>query len=208
MCAMTRTVAPARARRIVDALGDRPLVLVGIMGCGKSSVGRRLAQALELPFVDADTEIEIAANLTIKEIFAQHGEPYFRAGEQRVIARLLKNGAQILATGGGAYMNAETRAAVGEAALSIWLKAELDIVFDRVRRKPTRPLLENPDPKGALAALLAEREPVYAEADLMVLSRDVPHEQVVLDIVEALEAHLGIVPDADADSDSELARSR
>ena len=137
MSAQSRALEEGRARRLVDALDGRAIVLVGIMGCGKSSVGRRLAGALELPFVDADTEIELAANLTIKEIFAQHGEPYFRAGEQRVIARLLRNGAQVLATGGGAYMNGETRAAIAEAGIAVWLRAELDVIYERVRRRPT-----------------------------------------------------------------------
>jgi len=191
MSAQARIVEADRARRLTAALGGRAVVLVGIMGCGKSSVGRRLAQALDLPFVDADTEIEAAANLTIAEIFAQHGEPYFRAGEQRVIARLLKQGAQVLATGGGAYMNAETRAEIARTAVSVWLKADLDIVMSRVRRKPTRPLLNDPDPEGVMRRLMAERYPVYAEADVTVPSRDVPHDTVVLDIVAALETHLG-----------------
>lgn len=194
MAATAQFIEPDRARRIVEALGRRPVVLVGIMGCGKSSVGRRLAQGLDLPFVDADTEIERAANLTIKEIFAQHGEPYFRAGEQRVIARLLRDGAQVLATGGGAFMSADTREAIRAAAVSVWLRAELDVVYERVWWRPTRPLLDHPDPKGELARLMALREPVYAEADMAVWSRDVPHDAVALDIVEALETHLGLVP--------------
>ncbi|WP_067338332.1 shikimate kinase [Stappia indica] len=194
MSVLPNLVEEERAARLVTGLGTRSIVLVGIMGCGKSSVGRRLAQTLSLPFVDADTEIEAAANLTIPEIFAQHGEAYFRAGEQRVIARLLKNGPQILATGGGAYMNAETRAAVREMGLSIWLKADFALVMNRVRRKPNRPLLNDPDPEGVMRRLLAEREPVYAEAELTIQSRDVPHEAVVADIVAALEAHFGFAP--------------
>lgn len=194
MSVLPYLVEEERAARLVSALGTRSIVLVGIMGCGKSSVGRRLAQTLTLPFVDADTEIEAAANLTIPEIFAQHGEAYFRAGEQRVISRLLKNGPQILATGGGAYMNAETRAAIRENGLSIWLKADFSLVMNRVRRKPNRPLLNDPDPEAVMRRLLAEREPVYAQAALTVQSRDVPHEAVVVDIIAALEDHFGLAP--------------
>jgi shikimate kinase len=208
MSAQSKALEEGRARRLVDALDGRAIVLVGIMGCGKSSVGRRLAGALELPFVDADTEIELAANLTIKEIFAEHGEPYFRAGEQRVIARLLRNGEQVLATGGGAYMNEETRKAIAEAGIAVWLRAELDVIFERVRRRPTRPLLEHPDPRGELARLLTEREPVYAQADVMVWSRDVPHDAVVLEIVEALETHLGLAPASAGADDFSQASSR
>lgn len=186
-----------RVARLTAALGTRSIVLVGIMGCGKSSVGRRLAQAIDLPFVDADTEIEAAANQTISEIFAQHGEAYFRAGEQRVIARLLKSGPQVLATGGGAFMNAETREEVRKAGISVWLRAELQVVMQRVRRRGTRPLLQDPDPEGVLRRLLEEREPVYALADLAVWSRDVPHETVMNDIVAALEGHLGLPPAQD-----------
>lgn len=194
MSVLPHLVEEERAARIVNALGPRSIVLVGIMGCGKSSVGRRLAQTLSLPFVDADTEIEAAANLTIPEIFAQHGEAYFRAGEQRVISRLLKNGPQILATGGGAYMNAETRAAIRDNGLSIWLKADFSLVMSRVRRKPNRPLLNDPDPEAVMRRLLAEREPVYAQAALTVQSRDVPHEAVVVDIIAALEDHFALAP--------------
>ncbi|WP_425423427.1 shikimate kinase [Stappia stellulata] len=189
---MQKVVEADRARRLVGALDTRAIVLVGIMGCGKSSVGRRLAHSLALPFVDADTEIEAAANQTVAEIFAQHGEPYFRAGEQRVIARLLKNGAQVLATGGGAFMSAETRREIAAAGISVWLKADLSVVMSRVRRKPTRPLLNDPDPEGVMRRLMDERYPVYAQSDLTVWSRDVPHETVVLDVVAALETHLGL----------------
>lgn len=180
-----------RVERLKAAIGSRSLVLVGIMGCGKSSVGRRLAAMLDLSFVDADTEIETAANMTIPEIFATHGEGYFRAGEQRVIARLLKIGPQVLATGGGAYMNAETREEIRKAGISIWLKADFDVVMMRVRKRTNRPLLQQPDPEGVMRRLIAERYPVYASADVTVQSRDVPHEVVVLEILEALENHLG-----------------
>lgn len=175
---------------LVDALGGRSLVLVGIMGCGKSTVGRRLASRLDIPFVDADQEIERAANMTIAEIFSTHGEAEFRRGEERVIARLLREGPQVLATGGGAFMNEATRRAVADNGLSVWLKADFDTVMERVRKKSTRPLLQNPDPEGTMKALMDKRYPVYATADLTVLSRDVPHEVVVEDIVEALKSKL------------------
>lgn len=175
---------------IVDALGGRSLVLVGIMGCGKSTVGRRLASRLDIPFVDADQEIERAANMTVAEIFSTHGEAEFRRGEERVIARLLKEGPQVLATGGGAFMNEATRREVADNGLSVWLKADFDTVMERVRKKSTRPLLQNPDPEATMKALMDKRYPVYATADLTVQSRDVPHEVVVEDIVEALKSRL------------------
>lgn len=180
----------AETARLLERLGARSIVLIGMMGCGKSSVGRQLAARLRLPFVDADHEIEQAANLTIPEIFDIHGEDYFRAGEQRVIARLLGQPPQVLATGGGAYMNAQTRAAIGEHAVSVWLKADLETLFERVSRKANRPLLKNPDPKGVMRKLIAERDPVYALADVTVVSRDVSHDVIVDEIVAALAAYL------------------
>lgn len=186
-----------RIARLRAAIGERAIVLVGIMGCGKSSVGRRLAATLGVAFVDADHEIETAANMTIPEIFAEHGEAYFRAGEQRVIARLLNEGTGVLATGGGAFMNAETREAIARSGISIWLKADFDVVMMRVRRRSNRPLLQQPDPEGVMRRLIDERYPVYAKADITVLSRDVPHETVVLEILDALENHLGIAAPAD-----------
>jgi shikimate kinase len=175
---------------LIAALGPRSVVLVGMMGSGKSSIGRRLAARLAIPFVDADSEIEQAAGMTIPEIFEQHGEPYFRAGEARVIARLLDHGPQVLATGGGAFMNGDTRMAIRQKAVSIWLKAELDVLMKRIKRRTERPLLKNGDPAATLTALIAERYPVYAEADLTVLSRDVPHESIVDEIVAALHQRL------------------
>ena len=176
--------------RIVDLLGSRSVVLVGMMGAGKTSVGKRLAGRLGLTFVDADTAIEEAAKKTVSEIFAEHGEDYFRQGERRVIARLLRQPRQIIATGGGAFMNAETRAAIRAAGLSIWLKADWELLFERVRRRPTRPLLQNADPEGTLKALVDLRYPVYADADLTVQSVDVPHEAMVDAVMAALEAWL------------------
>jgi len=178
------------ANAVVTALGRRSIVLVGMMGAGKSSVGRRLAARLGIPFVDADAEIEIAAGMAIAEIFEQHGEPYFRAGEARVIARLLESGPQVLATGGGAFVNADTRAAIGQKGVSIWLKAELDVLMRRVKRRADRPLLQTEDPAATLKKLMADRYPIYAQADMTVQSRDIPHEKIVEEILESLTAYL------------------
>lgn len=175
---------------LVQRLGERSIVLVGIMGCGKSTVGKRLAQRLGLEFIDADSEIERAANMTVSEIFAEHGEPYFRSGEERVIARLLGEGPQVLATGGGAFMSEATRAEIAQNGLSIWLKVDFDTVMARVRRRSTRPLLQNPDPEGTMKRLMADREPIYAKAALTVRSKDVPHESVVDQIVVSLDNYL------------------
>jgi shikimate kinase len=172
------------------ALGRRSIVLVGIMGAGKSSVGRRLAARLGMPFVDADTEIEKAADMSIPEIFAKHGEPYFRAGETRVIARILDGGPQVLATGGGAFMNLETRAAIRAKGVSVWLRATLEVLSRRVKRRTDRPLLKGADPIETLKRLMDERYPVYAEADLTVESRDVPHEAIVEEVIESLRTYL------------------
>ena len=172
-------------------LGGRSVVLVGMMGSGKSSIGRRLAARLAIPFVDADSEIEQAAGMTIPEIFEKHGEPYFRAGEARVIARLLDHGPQVLATGGGAFMNHDTRAAIRLKGVSVWLKAELDVLMKRIKRRGDRPLLKSGDPAATLTALIAERYPVYGEAELTVLSRDVPHDTIVDEIVAALRQRVG-----------------
>lgn len=177
---------------VLRALGRRSLALVGMMGAGKSSIGRKLAQVLEIPFIDADSEIETAAGMSIPEIFASHGEPYFRAGEARVIARLLDGGPQVLATGGGAFMRAETRAAIGTKGISIWLKADYDILIRRIKRRSDRPMLKTDDPAATLKALIAERYPVYAEADITVLSRDVPHETIVAEILSAVSDWLGL----------------
>ncbi|MDR3465232.1 MAG: shikimate kinase [Xanthobacteraceae bacterium] len=181
--------APSDAREtaIVAALGGRSIVLVGMMGVGKSTVGRRLATRLHLPFVDADHEIEVAhAGMTIPEIFAEHGEPYFREGEARVIARLLDGTPGVLATGGGAYMREDTRQRIRDKAVSIWLKAEPDVILRRIRRRADRPLLQTEDPAGTIRRLIEIRYPLYQEADLTVLSRDEPHEKVVSDCVDAL----------------------
>src|SRR3984893_16167200 len=160
---------------IVAALGTRSVVLVGMMGAGKSSIGRRLAGRLGIAFVDADNEIGVAAGMTIPDIFATYGEAYFRAGETRVIARLLESGPQVLATGGGAFMNSDTRAAIGARGISVWLKAELEVLMRRIKRRQDRPLLKTDDPGETLRHLMAERYPIYAQAEITVQSREVPH---------------------------------
>lgn len=177
---------------LIESLGERSIVLVGLMGAGKSSVGKRLAQRLQLPFVDADTAIEQAAGLTIPEIFARFGEADFRSGERRVIARLLKEGPQVLATGGGAYMSEETRQRIRENGVSVWLKAEFDVLMRRVRRRADRPLLKTGNPEETMKKLIDERYPVYAEADLTIISTEVAHDIVVQSIVDSLRAHLGV----------------
>jgi len=177
----------ARLRR---GLGARSIVLVGLMGAGKSTVGRRLAQRLGLMFKDADTEIEAAANLTIADIFAIYGEASFREGEERVIARLLRQGPMVLATGGGAFMRETTRERIGEGGISVWLKAELDVLMRRVKKRGTRPLLQTDDPEDTMRRLMAMRHPVYETSRVTVLSRDVSHDRVVQDVMEALDAHL------------------
>lgn len=175
---------------LVRALGRRSIVLVGMMGAGKSSVGRKLAARLGLPFVDADCEIEAAAGMTIPEIFEMRGESEFRLGEARVIARLLEGGPQVLATGGGAFMNSNTRAVIRARAVSIWLRADFDVLMKRIRRRNDRPMLKTADPAETLKKLIAERYPVYAEADITVLSRDVLHEVIVEEILTALRRTL------------------
>ncbi len=180
-----------RLAAIREALGPRSIVLIGLMGAGKTAVGRRLASRLDLPFVDADTEIEAAAGQSISDIFAEHGEAYFRQGERKVIARLLEAGPQVLATGGGAYMNADTRANIRRHGLSVWLKAELRVLMKRVGRRDNRPLLAGSDPEAVMKKLMAERYPVYAGADVTVESRDVPHDVIVAAVIDALAAKLG-----------------
>jgi shikimate kinase len=172
------------------ALGARSVVLVGMMGAGKSSIGRRLAGRLGIGFVDADNEIEAAHRMAIPDIFSTYGEAYFRSGEARVIARLLEGGPQVLATGGGAFMHADTRTAIRTHGVSIWLKAEFDVLMRRIKRRQDRPLLKTEDPGETLRALMTERYPVYGEADITVQSREVPHEKIVDEIVEALAARL------------------
>jgi len=169
----------------------RTIALVGLMGAGKSSIGRRLAQMLALPFTDADAEIEAAAGATVEEIFAREGEAAFRNGERRVIARLLDGPPQVLATGGGAFMDATTRALIRQHAISIWLRADLEILLARVARRNNRPLLKGDDPRTVLVRLMEERYPIYAEADIAVDSADGPPEATLAKVLEGLDHFLG-----------------
>lgn len=191
---MTNTVIQKSTEKgveaaIAGALGRRSVVLVGMMGAGKSSIGRRLAARLSIPFIDADSEIESAAGMTIAEIFARHGEPYFRGGEARVIARLLDNGPQVLATGGGAVMDQQTRDLIRIKGISIWLKADLDMLIKRTKRRNDRPLVDQ------IKDLLPVREPLYAQSDIIVHSRDEPHEAIVDEIIAVLPRHVGLSPE-------------
>jgi shikimate kinase len=200
---MTETASPATSRdaEITSSLGTRSVVLVGMMGAGKSTIGRRLSARLRLPFFDADTEIEAAAGMSIPDIFETHGEAHFRDGEARVIARLLDSGPAVLATGGGAFLREETRNNIRSKAVSIWLKADADIIMRRVKRRADRPLLQTADPAATVGRLIAEREPVYQYADITIWSRDVPHEKIVDECIDALHARLcGNGTDATSDS--------
>src|SRR3954462_8048690 len=192
---MSETAAPAQTSTPQDAeitavLGKRSVVLVGMMGAGKSTIGRRLAARLRLPFLDADIEIEAAAGMSIPDIFETHGEPHFRDGEARVIARLLDSGPAVVATGGGAFMREETRNRIRDKAVSIWLKADAEIIMRRVRRRADRPLLQTPDPAATVDRLSGEREPVYQNADITIWLRGVPHEKNGHECIEALHAKL------------------
>ena len=181
-----RTGRDSGSKAIRRRLANRSVVLIGLMGAGKTAIGRRLATRLHIAFVDADTEIERAAGKSISDIFTDHGEAHFRDGERKVIARLLDGGPQVLATGGGAYMNEKTRETVERRGISVWLKAELNILMERVGRRDHRPLLKTRDPKGVMKRLMDERHPVYAMADITVESRNVPHDVIVSEIIYAL----------------------
>ncbi|MDM7956348.1 shikimate kinase [Blastomonas sp.] len=177
---------PARLAGDIMQWLDRPLVLVGLMGVGKSTVGKRLATDLGISFVDADEEIETAAQMSIAEIFERFGEPYFRDGERRVISRLIDGVPRVIATGGGAFMSDQTRTLILEGAIAIWLDADIATLVERVSRRNTRPLLRNGDPGEVLTRLAAVRNPVYAQAQIHVRSKDGPHHRTVLTILEAL----------------------
>ena len=196
---MPETATPASAStsqeaEIAAALGMRSVVLVGMMGAGKSTIGRRLSARLRLPFLDADSEIEAAAGMSIPDIFEAHGEPHFRDGEARVIARLLDGGPAVIATGGGAFMREDTRNRIRDKAVSIWLKADADIIMKRVKRRADRPLLQTADPAGTVERLIGEREPIYSHADITIWSRDVPHEKIVDECIDALHGLLSTSP--------------
>ena len=182
----------SRQRRelMLSQLEDRSIVLVGLMGAGKTVIGRMLAKRLNLPFVDADHEIEAAAGMSVRDIFAEHGEAYFRSGERKVIKRLLKTGPQVLATGGGAMMNKTTRQAIAERGITLWLKADLDILMERVSRKSNRPLLQTDDPRAVMKKLLDERYPIYGQSDVQVVSRNVQKRVIVNEAIANLALFL------------------
>ncbi len=179
-----------RAEMARERLGARAIVFVGLMGAGKTAIGRRLAQMLDLPFVDSDHEIEAVSRMTVPELFERYGEPEFRALEQRVIGRLLREGPRVVSTGGGAFMNAQTREAVTEHGVSIWLKASLDLLMERVSRNQNRPLLRSADPRAVMERLMAERYPVYALADITVETRDATREIIAEETFRSLCDHL------------------
>jgi shikimate kinase len=180
----------AKKDQLIALLDGKPIVLVGMMGAGKTTVGRRLAARLKRQFLDSDEEIEKAANMTIPEIFKSRGEADFRAGEQRVVSRILKDRDIVLATGGGAFVNPETRALVKAEAISVWIKADFELLFSRVSRRSNRPLLQTENPRASLQALIDARYPIYAEADVTVVSRDVPQDVVASALIDAMIAHI------------------
>ena len=169
---------------------DRPIVLVGLMGVGKTSIGKKLAALLHLPFVDSDEEIETAAQMTIPEIFAQFGEAYFRDGERRVIARLIDGQRKVIATGGGAFVNPETRALILDKGIAVWLDSDVETLLERVGRKDNRPLLKQGDPREILTRLKAEREPAYAQAPIRVTSNGAPHHRTAMRVLKDIKAWL------------------
>ena len=177
-----------------ELLHGRPIVLIGMMGAGKTTVGRRLASRLGRHFVDSDEEVEKAAGMSIEDIFKARGEADFRAGEVKVIARLLKQSDIVLGTGGGAFINEETRSALREAAITVWIKADFELLFQRVSRRSHRPLLKTANPRETLQKLIDQRYPIYAEADVTVVSRDVPQDQVASEVMDALLEHLAPLP--------------
>lgn len=180
------TVADSLRDRARAALGSRNLVLVGLMGAGKSSVGRIVAHQLGIPFIDSDIEIERVSRMTIAELFAAYGEEEFRALETRVMKRLLKDGPRVVSTGGGAFINERTRRRIKKGGLSVWLKADLDVLWERVNKRDTRPLLKTENPKRTLENLMNARYPIYAEADLTVISRDVRKEVMADEVLKAV----------------------
>jgi shikimate kinase len=182
-----------RQVQLLRRLGSRSIVFVGLMGAGKTAIGRKVAAALDLAFADSDHEIETASRMGIPDLFERYGEAEFRALEQRVIARILENGPQVLSTGGGAFMNEQTRAAIAGHGVSVWLKADIDVLMERVSKKQNRPLLKNPDPRAVMETLMAERYPVYATADVTVLTRDERKEVIADEVIEALGSRLATI---------------
>ncbi|HTV67194.1 MAG TPA: shikimate kinase [Rhizobiaceae bacterium] len=189
MSSASKTV-PDENAALLAALGKRSIVFVGLMGAGKTAIGRKVAGALGLPFLDSDHEIETASRMTVPDLFERYGEPEFRSLEQRVILRILESGPQVLSTGGGAYMNEHTREAIATHGISVWLKADIDTLMDRVSKKQNRPLLKNADPRGVMAKLMDERYPVYAKADVTVFTRDERKEVIAAEVIEALAARI------------------
>ncbi len=191
---MSRDTATTRDKKrdeLLRLVDGRPIVLIGMMGAGKTTVGRRLAARLGRHFVDSDEEVEKAAGMSIEDIFRTHGEADFRVGEAKVIARLLKERGIVLGTGGGAFINPETRALVKASAISVWIKADFELLFQRVSRRSNRPLLKTANPRETLMTLIEARYPTYAEADVTVVSSDVPQDQVASAVIDAILAHLG-----------------
>lgn len=180
----------ASGAEMVDRLGRRTIVFVGLMGAGKTAIGRRVSQMLDIPFIDSDHEIEKVSRMTIPDLFELYGEGEFRALEERVIARLLEGGPQVVSTGGGAFMNERTRRAIAERGVSVWLKADLDTLMERVVKKQNRPLLKNPDPRAVMQRLMNERYPVYALADVTINTRDEKREIIAAEVLDALAAYL------------------
>ena len=193
---LNRAVIADRASTIRRALNGHSIVLVGIMGVGKSTIGKRLSQFLDIPFVDADKEIEKAAGMSVQDIFDQFGEDAFRSGEKKVIRRLLDEGQKILATGGGAFMNEATREEIQQSGVSVWLKADLDVLMKRVQRRADRPLLKTADPEATMKALLDERNPVYALADVEIESRTVSRDVIASELVDLLADALPEISEA------------
>jgi len=187
---MRSELSPDGAAAIQDRLGNRSIALIGLMGAGKTTVGRRLAALLALPFCDTDVEIEAASRMTIPELFEAYGEPEFRALEARVVARLAAEGPRVIATGGGAYLHAETRAMLKRTAITVWLKADLETLMERVSRRSNRPLLQTDDPREVMRRLIDIRYPIYAEADITIGTRDVKRDIIAAEILEALDRHL------------------
>lgn len=183
---VTEPVSATLAERAKLSLGKRNLIFIGLMGAGKSAIGRMTAQALGIPFVDSDHEIERVSRMTISELFAAYGEEEFRALEARVLKRLLRSGPRVVSTGGGAYINERSRRHIKKGGLTVWLKADLDVLWERVNKRDTRPLLKTENPKQTLENLMRARYPIYAEADLIVLSRDVKKERMVEEVLAAI----------------------
>ena len=182
-----------RQTQLLRRLGQRSIVFVGLMGAGKTAIGRKVAATLDLAFADSDHEIETASRMGIPDLFERYGEAEFRALEQRVIARILENGPQVLSTGGGAFMNEQTRASIAGHGVSVWLKADIDVLMERVSKKQNRPLLKNPDPRAVMERLMAERYPVYATADVTVPTRDERKEVIADEVIDALAARLAAI---------------